>query len=187
MIPAAPPRWMERMLRLFLLSRDRETISGDLLEEYREERLPRLGSMRANLWYLRQSISLASIRVTGGAHMKQALMLMSVFTAAAGIWLVVMENILKHSGYPVRSAIDVCIAIQGAATLLFLIFDGRAIFRWLVIAGAVAIGLVGARAIGRILQAQHFEGFVLIIGFALLVQAVLTLVVLIQARHSSTA
>ena len=31
--------------------------------------------------------------------MKAALTWMSVFTAAAGVWLAVMENILKHAGY----------------------------------------------------------------------------------------
>ena len=32
----------------------RETVSGDLLEEYREGRIPALGQLRANLWYCRQ-------------------------------------------------------------------------------------------------------------------------------------
>jgi hypothetical protein len=37
-----PPRWLECLLILLLRSRDREAISGDLLKEYREERLPLL-------------------------------------------------------------------------------------------------------------------------------------------------
>lgn len=33
-----------------------ETLSGDLLEEYRESRLPALGEARANAWYVRQVV-----------------------------------------------------------------------------------------------------------------------------------
>lgn len=53
-----PPLWLERLLLLVLKKRDRETISGDLLEEYREVILPARGSWRANLWYLTQTLSL---------------------------------------------------------------------------------------------------------------------------------
>ena len=120
MIPKAPPRWLEWTLLLFLPARDRETVSGDLLEEYREEQLPRLGTMRANLWYLRQSMSFASIRVTGGPPMRKLLILLSLFTAASSVWLAVMENILKHNGYVERSAIAAVISVQGAGTALFV-------------------------------------------------------------------
>jgi hypothetical protein len=54
----APPRWLERFLLLVLKRRDRETVCGDLLEEYREVILPGRGPFRANLWFLRQSVSL---------------------------------------------------------------------------------------------------------------------------------
>src|SRR5438105_1538084 len=49
-----PPRWAEYALRLLLHPRDRDPISGDLLEEYREIALPALGPARASLWYLKQ-------------------------------------------------------------------------------------------------------------------------------------
>jgi hypothetical protein len=48
---------MERLLRTFVNARDRETIAGDLLEEYREVVLPARGRLRAQMWYLRQAIS----------------------------------------------------------------------------------------------------------------------------------
>ncbi len=54
-------------------------------------------------------------------------------TGVAGVWLAVMENIQKHAGYPQRSAIAACIAIQGLATVLCLVLDGRSIFRTLVL------------------------------------------------------
>jgi hypothetical protein len=49
--------WGEIVLRLVVRGRDRETISGDLLEEYREEILPNRGPIRARLWYARQVVS----------------------------------------------------------------------------------------------------------------------------------
>lgn len=53
-----PPRWVEHLLRFSLKSRDRETIVGDLLEEYREVALPTRGRFRAQLWYVTQALSL---------------------------------------------------------------------------------------------------------------------------------
>jgi len=60
----SPPRWAEALLRAVLEPRDRDTISGDLLEEYREVAFPALGSTRATWWYLRQVWSLMSITTT---------------------------------------------------------------------------------------------------------------------------
>ena len=53
-----PPKWAEVLLRIFLRSRDRDTVAGDLLEEYRETVLPARGCRRAQWWYLRQVLSL---------------------------------------------------------------------------------------------------------------------------------
>ena len=53
-------KWGDFVLRLLVRRRDRETISGDLLEEYREHVLPTRGSWSARLWYIRQSLSFVS-------------------------------------------------------------------------------------------------------------------------------
>jgi hypothetical protein len=50
---ALPPRWAESILRMLLSSEDRDSISGDLLEEYRESMVPALGD-KARRWYVRQ-------------------------------------------------------------------------------------------------------------------------------------
>lgn len=55
---ARPPRWAEALLRFFLSSRDRDSVTGDLLEEYREAILPSRGRWRAHLWYFRHALSL---------------------------------------------------------------------------------------------------------------------------------
>lgn len=49
-----PPAVPAALLHLLLPIDARETVSGDLLEEYREARIPALGQRRANLWYWRQ-------------------------------------------------------------------------------------------------------------------------------------
>jgi hypothetical protein len=53
-----PPRWADAILRSLLRPADRESTSGDLLEEYRAVRSPGLGPLRANLWYIGQVLSL---------------------------------------------------------------------------------------------------------------------------------
>jgi hypothetical protein len=97
-----------------------------------------------------------------------------------------MENIQRHAGYAERSAIAACIAIQGLSTVLFLVRDGRSIFRMLVLTGAVGVMLLGASAVKQILDAPHFEGFVFLIGSALIVQGGLALAVVLLARHGKT-
>jgi hypothetical protein len=50
---AQPPQWAETILRLLLKPEDRESVSGDLLEEYRDTIVPALGSA-ADRWYVWQ-------------------------------------------------------------------------------------------------------------------------------------
>jgi hypothetical protein len=107
---------------------------------------------------------------------------MCLLTALAGVWLAVMEQVLKHPGYAGRSAIAACIVIQGLATLLFLMWHGHPIFRVIVQAGAVGVFVLGAAAIIRILNAPHFEGFVLLVGTALIVQGMMALIVVGGSR-----
>jgi hypothetical protein len=54
MTSAMPPRWAETLLRLVLDSRDRATVSGDLLEEFRENIRPTRGRIASDSWYIRQ-------------------------------------------------------------------------------------------------------------------------------------
>ena len=52
-----PPPWADALLRSLLRPRDRESISGDLLEEYREVRRPALGARSADAWYIKHVLS----------------------------------------------------------------------------------------------------------------------------------
>jgi hypothetical protein len=58
-IEATPPRWMELVLRGSLPRRDVATVSGDLLEEYRERVYPARGRRRADAWFLTQVLGFA--------------------------------------------------------------------------------------------------------------------------------
>jgi len=49
-----PPAWAEWLLRLLLAPADREIVSGDLLEAYRDDVHPSRGRRRADFWYIRQ-------------------------------------------------------------------------------------------------------------------------------------
>lgn len=56
---ATPPVWAEPALQAFLTERDFESVSGDLLEEYRESIYAAQGPFRADLWYLSQVVGFA--------------------------------------------------------------------------------------------------------------------------------
>jgi hypothetical protein len=49
-----PPVWAEALLRISLKKSDREAVSGDLLEEYRESVIPERGLRGADTWYILQ-------------------------------------------------------------------------------------------------------------------------------------
>jgi hypothetical protein len=53
-----PPRWADAILRSLVRPSDRETISGDLLEEFRAVQYPVRGALRANGWYLKHVFSI---------------------------------------------------------------------------------------------------------------------------------
>jgi hypothetical protein len=49
-----PPAWARSLLELLTSARERESVQGDLLEEYSESVLPERGRAAANRWYARQ-------------------------------------------------------------------------------------------------------------------------------------
>jgi hypothetical protein len=79
---ARPPQWAESLLRLMLRPEDRESVSGDLLEEYRESIVPTLGAW-ANRWYIRQAAWYA-LRATWA---------WGVLVAAIGLWRYLLDTL----------------------------------------------------------------------------------------------
>jgi hypothetical protein len=82
---ARPPQWAEAILRLLLKPEDRDSVSGDLLEEYRDSIVPARGSA-ADWWYLRQVGSfLVRASWVWGAVMGGALVVRYLFDTLAPV------------------------------------------------------------------------------------------------------
>lgn len=109
-----------------------------------------------------------------GQRMKLALRSLAFCTLGAALWLAAMESVLRHPGNGERMVIDALIALESAATLALTFFETQTVLRYLVLAGAFGISYVAGTAVYRIVQAPHFEGFVLIMGAGLVVQAALS-------------
>jgi hypothetical protein len=97
------------------------------------------------------------------------------FTALAGLWLCVMEWVLKHSGFEMRALLDLAFVVQSVLTLAFVFGLAPGAWRWIAAAGAVLVAYFGGSAVVRNLQQAHFEGFVIVIGAALVLQGLLTI------------
>jgi hypothetical protein len=83
MTSAMPPHWAETLLRLVLNSRDEATVSGDLLEEFRESIEPTRGPSAAASWYIRQVMGFV-VR----SNMVPALLFAGAFVARTALdWL----------------------------------------------------------------------------------------------------
>jgi hypothetical protein len=174
-VTQTPPRWAEILLERLLAARDRETVAGDLREEYADSIVPRRGRLRADLWYLRQVSSFLPRFISQGGSMKKTLLSVSFFTFASTCWLTLMEIVLRHPGYLLRVGVSVSIALISSATISILVAkSGVRGERWLW-AGAVILIGIGGQAFLRNARAAHFEGFVFLISAALLFQGVLML------------
>ncbi len=171
----SPPRWLERSLLLLLCSRDRETISGDLQEAYAEDHLPRLGRLRANLWYAREVISLTPRFLLSEHGQRPVLALICVFTALSGCWLGLVGLFLKRPVYIRGEVISAIIAVQALLTLAALRTRRVTLLRPVVVVGCAAILWLAGEAIVAAIRGADIEGYVLLISFVLTCQALLTL------------
>lgn len=77
-VEPTPPRWAEGLLRSLLRPSDRESISGDLLEEYRVAKHPALGKLRANAWYVKHVLSVLWLLIRPCAFAVASLTLLSL-------------------------------------------------------------------------------------------------------------
>ena len=93
-VTARPPRWAERVLRLLLPFEHRESVSGDLLEEYRDAIVPARGKPAADRWYFRQ--------VTGFAW--RATWLWALLFSGAFVGRTAYDWLAPTSDFALRSA-----------------------------------------------------------------------------------
>lgn len=117
-----------------------------------------------------------------------ALTALCVFTSLAGFWLGGMDAIAHNPGWQSREWIAALIVGQGAATIAMLHSPGLRAFRALPLAGSVAIVALAVTAWRAALGSRDVEGYVLLLSLCLIVQAVLTIPMLLRhavPRHRS--
>ncbi len=164
---------LEQILLLVLASEQRETISGDLYEEF-VHRASQAGRTRASLWYARQVVSFVPGRVRSALSQRFALTAFCAFTAMSGLWLGLIDLYLHRPGYLGREAIAATIVGEAALTLTALYLPRRRPLRVLAMLGCAAILYLAGKAAIGVVTGQHFEGYILLIALALIAQSVLT-------------
>jgi len=179
---SSPPYLLDCLLLFLLSPRDRETVSGDLCEEFIEVKLPELGQFKARLWYLRQVLSFVPGRALGVLVQGTALRLLCFCTALAGCWLGMMDLLLRHPGYGSQMVIAATIVSQALLTLAALRFHRHGGLRAAAMVGSLTLLWLGSSALKSAFGGAQFEGYVLLIALALIAQAVLTVFTLPRAR-----
>jgi hypothetical protein len=92
---ARPPRWAELVIGLIVPREQKADVLGDLLEEYRDTKIPVLGTRGANRWYVRQTFD-AAWRLTA---------VFCLFTLAVHVWREAIDELVYTDSYFLRSYI----------------------------------------------------------------------------------
>ena len=129
-----PPAIAEALLRALLTPRDRETVSGDLLEEYRQHVHPARGCMGADVWYLGEVMGF----VWRAAGLWSVLLAVSVIGRDAIDWWLAPTSDFYARSIVSTSAAVACFACAGAVTA----WRTRAIRSGMV--AGIATGLIAA-------------------------------------------
>lgn len=177
----APPRWLERMLWLVLPERSRETVSGDLDEEYREQ-VSKRGKLRASLWYARQVLSFTPGNALQQPAQSPVLACLCVFTTLSATWLGTVGLLLRRPAYIEGEIIAAMIIGQGVLTLGAFYLR---VLRPISLAGTLAMLWLAGKALHGLLTGAHFEGYVLLIALALVIQSVFTWIAGLRYRKSA--
>ena len=143
-VNASPPRLAEIILRAFLTEQDFESVSGDLLEEYRESVYATRGALRADLWHLTQVLGFAWRDASGWA-----IVFAVVFLARTA-----MDWHMPTADFHTRSVVS---TLAGVGIFLAAGFRGGSRSGWSA-AGAV----VGLATAGLALPVQLFGASVLL-------------------------
>jgi len=114
--------------------------------------------------------------------MKRVLLCLCFFSLAAMAWLGIMEIVLHRPGFGLRICLPILFACQSLTTIFFLIFRGWGRLRLLLMLAGGLTAIFGISAVVSILKAAHFEGYVLLIGAALVLQGTITIAALQSKR-----
>lgn len=141
-----PPIWAETALRLFLRPEVFLTVSGDLLEQYRDSILPVRGLARADRWYLKQVLGFI---VRG--MLPWAVLFAGVFVARFTI-----DALYPTTDFHLRSALSTYIA----AALL-----AAAGFRTALRSGSLFAGLAAGLAMAAAASLLSVGGVATVLAF----------------------
>lgn len=112
MMTPSPPAWADAWLQLLLPARDRETVSGDLMEEYRENVRPKCSKLAADAWYLGQVSRFAWRQALW------ALVLAAVFEARIAYdWFIPITDFRPRSEVTTYTMISVLLIIGASSTM----------------------------------------------------------------------
>jgi hypothetical protein len=107
-----PPVWADTWLRLLLPARDRDTVSGDLMEEYRVSVRPQKSELAADAWYIGQ---VARFAWRQGLW---AMALAALFEArTAWDWFVPTTNFVPRSEMTTLVTIATLLVIGASSTM----------------------------------------------------------------------
>jgi hypothetical protein len=111
--------------------------------------------------------------------MKTALTAVAAFTALATVYLSLSLAILQPPNADISrwSWLAVVFLLQGALTLGAVAGRLPWQLRWFLLVGGATILLIGASAIYTTATGAHFEGYALVLGTALVIQGLLTLLI----------
>ncbi len=120
--------------------------------------------------------------------MRLLLRLVCGFTILAAAWLTTMYFVLKHPGYQAHAMVSASFVAASLVTIAFLqLARPPGWLQALVAATAIGLGYAGATTVSAVLKPDaHFEGYALVIGAMLVVQAALTLVVIASPSRQRT-
>jgi len=137
-LTANPPRWAEALLRVFLKPDDFESVSGDLLEQYRDSVYHSRGRLRADLWYVSQVFTFAP----PGTRLFAVLFGAQFLTRTALDWF------LPPVDFHFRSAISTVVGIGTLAAAGFWAAWRSGSFAIGPIAGSLTAGIASIASIG---------------------------------------
>jgi hypothetical protein len=112
----------------------------------------------------------------------------AVFNVATALWLSVMFLILRHPGFELKAAIALAIALFCGFAVYSTGAGAAAGTRTAGLSGSIALGAAGTWAIYENLQPNAgFEGFILIIGAAWILEGAVAALMLAAPRHKVAA
>jgi len=106
---ARPPAWADALLRLLLRSADRDSVSGDLLEEYRDAIVPARGARAADRWYILQA----------GGFLWRATWIWALLFAGAFIARTAYDWFVPTDDFVARSVATTWVAVTIIVTVSF--------------------------------------------------------------------